>query len=108
MLGVGVGFSGDYREYFSMVTDIDGMVYLMLANFLIHEINPEAITIAEDVSGMPGLGRTVQDGGVGFDFRLQMALPDKVKETSNSASLMLLFVFSGLSFLRRSLTLIGT
>ena len=76
--GLGVGFSGDYREYFSMVTDIDGMKYLMLANTLIHRINPDAISIAEDVSGMPGLGRTVDEGGVGFDYRLQMAIPDKV------------------------------
>ena len=80
--GLGVGFSGDYREYFSMVTDIDGMKYLMLANTLIHRINPDAISIAEDVSGMPGLGRTVDEGGVGFDYRLQMAIPDKVSHVA--------------------------
>lgn len=61
-----------------MTTDIDGMVYLMLANTLIHRINPEAYSIAEDVSGMPALGRSVEEGGVGFDFRLQMAIPDRV------------------------------
>jgi len=93
---LGVGFSGDYREYFSMVTDIDGMVYLMLANTLIHRINPEAYTIAEDVSGMPGLGRSVEDGGVGFDFRLQMAIPDKV--TMRVGSLISTFFCSGLNF----------
>eukprot|EP00331_Platyophrya_macrostoma_P006580 CAMPEP_0176419752 /NCGR_PEP_ID=MMETSP0127-20121128/8231_1 /TAXON_ID=938130 /ORGANISM="Platyophrya macrostoma, Strain WH" /LENGTH=743 /DNA_ID=CAMNT_0017800283 /DNA_START=1466 /DNA_END=3697 /DNA_ORIENTATION=- len=85
--GLGVGFSGDYREYFSMTTDIDGMVYLMLANTLIRRINPEAYSIAEDVSGMPALGRSVEEGGVGFDFRLQMAIPDKwiklLKETKD-------------------------
>eukprot|EP00331_Platyophrya_macrostoma_P020798 CAMPEP_0176472186 /NCGR_PEP_ID=MMETSP0127-20121128/41602_1 /TAXON_ID=938130 /ORGANISM="Platyophrya macrostoma, Strain WH" /LENGTH=268 /DNA_ID=CAMNT_0017867025 /DNA_START=1 /DNA_END=807 /DNA_ORIENTATION=- len=63
------------------------MVYLMLANTLIHRINPEAISIAEDVSGMPALGRLVEQGGVGFDFRLQMAIPDKwiklLKETKD-------------------------
>ena len=48
----------------------------MLANTIIREINPHAITIAEDVSGMPTLCRTIQDGGIGFDFRLNMFLPD--------------------------------
>ncbi len=74
--GIGQGFSGDYREYFGMHVDMDGQVYLMLANDLIHSIFPGAITIAEDVSGMPTLCRTVQDGGLGFDFRLSMYLPD--------------------------------
>jgi len=60
-----------------MATDIDSVVYLMLANYLTHKLLPDSITIAEDVSGMPTLGRTVQDGGVGFDYRLAMAVPDK-------------------------------
>jgi 1,4-alpha-glucan branching enzyme len=55
--GIGVGFTGNYREYFGLQTDVDGITYLMLANHLIREINPEAITIAEDVSGMPTLCR---------------------------------------------------
>jgi 1,4-alpha-glucan branching enzyme len=50
--------------------------YLMLANELAHGINPEAITIAEDVSGMPGLARPVTEGGLGFDYRLAMGIPD--------------------------------
>lgn len=74
--GIDVGFSGNYNEYFSMSTNIDAIVYLMLANNLIHSLVPSAITIAEDVSGMPGLCRTVSDGGVGFDYRLGMGLPD--------------------------------
>jgi hypothetical protein len=53
------------------------VVYLMLANDLIHSLVPSATTIAEDVSGMPTLGRPVAEGGVGFDYRLQMGLPDK-------------------------------
>ena len=55
---------------------MDGIVYLMLANCLIREIKPEAITIAEDVSGMPTLCRTLADGGMGFDYRLSMYMPD--------------------------------
>ena len=50
--GIGQGFSGNYHEYFSEWTDIDAVVYLMLANTLIKRIKPTAITIAEDVSGM--------------------------------------------------------
>jgi len=48
----------------------------MLANIMIREINPDAITIAEDVSGMPTLCRTLKDGGMGFDYRLSMFMPD--------------------------------
>jgi 1,4-alpha-glucan branching enzyme len=48
----------------------------MLANALIKEINPQAITVAEDVSGMPTLCRALKDGGMGFDYRLSMFLPD--------------------------------
>lgn len=59
-----------------MQTDLDGIAYLMLANCLIREINPNAITIAEDVSGMPTLCREIKDGGMGFDYRLSMFMPD--------------------------------
>ena len=59
-----------------MQTDLDGIVYLMLANTLIHKIRPGAITIAEDVSGFPTLCRKIRDGGIGFDYRLGMFLPD--------------------------------
>lgn len=48
----------------------------MLANDLIHKLVPNAITVAEDVSGMPTLCRTIQEGGIGFDYRLSMFLPD--------------------------------
>lgn len=74
--GIGVGFSGDYREYFGPQIDVDGEVYLMLANDLIHTLYPEAISIAEDVSGMPTLCRKVDEGGIGFDYRLSMFIPD--------------------------------
>ena len=75
--GIRYSFSGDYNEYFSDNFDEDGGVYLMLANKLLHQINPEAITIAEDVSGMPGLCLTVEQGGFGFDYRLNMSVSDK-------------------------------
>ena len=75
--GIKYSFSGDYNEYFSDNFDEDGGVYLMLANKLLHQINPEVITIAEDVSGMPGLCLTVEQGGFGFDYRLNMSVSDK-------------------------------
>jgi len=50
----------------------------MLANHIVHKVNPNAITIAEDVSGMPTLCRKISEGGIGFDFRLSMAIPDMV------------------------------
>ncbi len=62
--------------YFSMNTDIEAVNYLQLANELIHEINPNAITIAEDMSGMPGMCDPIDDGGIGFNYRLGMGLPD--------------------------------
>lgn len=74
--GIGYGFTGNYEEYFGPQTDLDGIVYLMLANCLIRELNPDALTIAEDVSGMPTLCRSLKDGGIGFDYRLSMFMPD--------------------------------
>lgn len=74
--GIGFGFSGNYQEYFGMQTDLDGITYLMLANSLIKQIRPDSITVAEDVSGMPTLCRTIKDGGMGFNYRLSMFMPD--------------------------------
>ncbi|PVU95939.1 hypothetical protein BB561_001512 [Smittium simulii] len=74
--GIGVGFSGDYNEYFSGSTDDDAIMYLMIANFITHALYPGFVTIAEDVSGMPALCRPVSEGGVGFDYRLGMSIPD--------------------------------
>ncbi|XP_077198472.1 1,4-alpha-glucan-branching enzyme isoform X1 [Paroedura picta] len=75
--GIGVGFSGDYNEYFGMQVDEDALAYLMMTNHMIHTLHPECITIAEDVSGMPALACPVMEGGSGFDYRLAMAIPDK-------------------------------
>ena len=67
----------DCREkFFDEGVNRDAIVYLTLTNTLIHAFRPSAVTIAEDVSGMPGMCRTVEDGGIGFDYRLGMALPD--------------------------------
>lgn len=73
--GLGTAFT-DYSCYFDGSTDLDAFAYLALANRLIHEVRPAAITIAEDVSGMPGLGAPAEDGGCGFDYRLSMGVPD--------------------------------
>lgn len=85
--GIHMRFSGHYHEYFGANADIDGVVYLMLANRLVHSLNPNALTIAEDVSGMPTLCRPVEEGGIGFDYRLNMSIPDKwiqlLKETKD-------------------------
>ncbi|XP_075252431.1 1,4-alpha-glucan-branching enzyme-like [Convolutriloba macropyga] len=75
--GIGTGFSGDYGEYFGMQVDTDALVYMMLASHLVKKyLKPDAIMIAEDVSGMPALCREVEEGGLGFDYRLAMAIPD--------------------------------
>jgi 1,4-alpha-glucan branching enzyme len=73
--GLGTDF-GNYELYFGTGVDENAVTYLALANRLIHEINPDAITIAEDVSGMPGLAAPFEQGGVGFDFRMAMGIAD--------------------------------
>nr|CAD7603353.1 unnamed protein product [Timema genevievae] len=75
--GIGEGFSGNYDEYFGLNVDTEAVVYLMLANYMLHELYPDVVTIAEDVSGMPATCRPVKEGGIGFDYRLAMAIPDK-------------------------------
>ncbi|KAL3488875.1 1,4-alpha-glucan-branching enzyme [Aspergillus germanicus] len=74
--GIGTGFSGGYHEYFGPAVDDDGVMYLALANEMLHRLYPECITVAEDVSGMPALCLPHSIGGVGFDYRLAMAIPD--------------------------------
>ncbi|MBQ9363532.1 MAG: alpha amylase C-terminal domain-containing protein, partial [Bacteroidaceae bacterium] len=73
--GLGQAFCG-YGDYYNGAEDDDAICYLTLANLLIHEVNPKAITIAEEVSGMPGLAAPFKDGGFGFDYRMQMNVPD--------------------------------
>lgn len=73
--GLGEAF-GDYADYFNGHQDDNAICYLTLANELIHQVNPNAITIAEEVSGMPGLASPFKDGGYGFDYRMAMNVPD--------------------------------
>ena len=65
-----------YDKYFKDGVDWDAITYLQLANAVIHEFKNNSISIAEDVSGMPGLTRRSEEGGFGFDFRLAMGIPD--------------------------------
>ena len=84
--GLGQAFF-DYSDYFNGGEDDNAICYLTLANRLIHEVNPRAITIAEEVSGMPGLAAKYEDGGFGFDYRMAMNIPDywikTIKEQSD-------------------------
>ena len=73
--GLGEDFNG-YGSYYTPNADGDAICYLTLANKLIHEVKKNAITIAEDMSGMPGLACPIKDGGMGFDYRLAMGIPD--------------------------------
>lgn len=73
--GLGTDFDGPHK-YFSMNTDVEAVTYLQLATELVRQVNPKAILIAEDMSAMPGLCLPIRDGGVGFDYRLAMGVPD--------------------------------
>lgn len=73
--GLGTAFTG-YDQYFSMNTDTQAVTYLQLANEMVRQVNPNAITIAEDTSAMPGLALPVSKDGIGFDYRLAMGEPD--------------------------------
>lgn len=68
--------SFDQYKFFRDGVEMDAITYLQLANKLIHTLNKNAISIAEDVSGMPGLTAPIEDGGIGFDYRLGMGIPD--------------------------------
>lgn len=86
--GLGKNFV-TYDDYFDGGQDDDALIYLYLANKLIHSFKPEAITIAEEMSGLPGLAASVEKKGFGFDFRLSMGVPDfwikLVKDTTDEA-----------------------
>jgi 1,4-alpha-glucan branching enzyme len=73
--GMGDNFT-NYSDYYNGYQDGDAITYLTLANRLIHEVNPYAITIAEEVSGMPGLACSHEKGGYGFNYRMAMNIPD--------------------------------
>lgn len=73
--GRGTSFD-NYEKYFSMDTDVEAITYLQLATKVAKEVNPNCILIAEDMSGMPGMCLPIEVGGIGFDYRLGMGLPD--------------------------------
>ena len=73
--GIETNFS-EQSDYFGYNVNNEAVVYLQLANTLIHQLNKDNVSIAEDVSGMPGLCAPIEDGGIGFDYRLGMGLPD--------------------------------
>ena len=73
--GLGSAFS-NYGMYFSLNTDTEAVTYLQLANELIHELSPYAVTVAEHMSGMPGMCLPIKSCGIGFDYRLSMGVPD--------------------------------
>ena len=73
--GLGEAFT-NYSDYYNDHQDGDAITYLTLANKLVHEVNPKAITIAEEVSGMPGLASKFENGGYGFDYRMALNIPD--------------------------------
>ena len=97
---LGTNFSS-LDMYFTMNTDLEAVVYLMLANELIRQVNPDALTIAEDMSGMPGMCEPVQEGGIGFDYRLGMGLPDmwiKLIKTVKDENWNLGYIWKELTF----------
>lgn len=73
--GLGTSFDS-YDKYFSMNTDVEAVTYLQLATETIREVNKNALIIAEDMSAMPGMCLPIRDGGIGFDYRLSMGVPD--------------------------------
>ncbi len=73
--GLGRAFTC-YDDYFGSDVDVDALVYLTLANDLAHDLNEQVITIAEDVSGYPGLAAPISKGGIGFDYRFAMGIAD--------------------------------
>lgn len=73
--GLGEAFT-HYEKYFNSSVDEDALAYLYLANRVIHDVRPDAVTIAEDISGMPGLAAPVSKGGIGFNYRFAMGIPD--------------------------------
>jgi 1,4-alpha-glucan branching enzyme len=74
--GLGKAFTS-YDDYFGGNVDEDAVAYLTLANELIHAVTPQAVTIAEDISGLPGLALSIDQGGIGFDYRFAMGIADQ-------------------------------
>jgi 1,4-alpha-glucan branching enzyme len=84
--GLEIAFTG-YDDYFNANVDNEATSYFRLANKLMKQVKPNSLSVAEDMSGMPGLAASVEDGGLGFDFRMAMGMPDfwikTIKEKSD-------------------------
>lgn len=107
--GLGSAFTS-YSLYFSLNTDTNAICYLQLANDLIREINKNAITIAEDMSAMPGMCLPISEGGVGFDYRLAMGIPDmwiKLIKTQSDENWNMWHIYSELTSRRPGEKYIG-
>ena len=101
--GIGTGFD-NYDAYFGPNVDDEPLTYLRLMNRLAHELRPGVVTVAEDVSGFPGIARPTEESGVGFDYRLAMGLPDfwfKTIETQADEDWSLSGIFSTMLNRRR-------
>lgn len=79
--GVNHSFVNGYDEYFNdALVENDAILYLTLVNDMLHQLRDEdhrVITISEEVSGMATMCRPISEGGMGFDYRLAMGIPDK-------------------------------
>ena len=73
--GLEKAFTG-YDDYYKHDVDRDALTYLRLANQLIHEVRPGALTVAEEMSGLPGVAGPIEHDGLAFDYRLAMGTPD--------------------------------
>ena len=73
--GLGKAFT-EYNFYYDGNEDTDALTYLALANQVVHEVYPGALTIAEEMSGLPGLASPISEGGLGFDYKMSMGIPD--------------------------------
>ena len=71
-----INFTHIYVPKSTLKWMITFVIITTIVNMMIHQINPDAVTIAEDMSGLPGIALKYSDGGVGFDYRLAMGIPD--------------------------------
>ncbi|CAL5392773.1 unnamed protein product [Camellia sinensis] len=66
-------FTGDMEEYCNQYVDKDALIYLILANEILHALHPSIITIAEDATLYPGLSEPTSLGGLGFDYFVNLS-----------------------------------
>jgi len=71
-------FKGNLSDYFNENISLDGLVFLMLANETVHKINSNAVTFAEDETNFPSLCLPLDQGGIGFDFRISIRAADSL------------------------------